>query len=194
MIYGGTSHGFYKDPKMPRFSQGRWQRIVEDFYNKYPKLKNWQDGNISSSLLSGDLVLPTGRRFRFSKIMGRAGILEYNERQIKNYPVQGLAGGDLLPFVCVIIRRGLRANGLLSKLILTVHDSLVFDVKHDELNRVARLCFLVIKQLPESISRYFGIDWNVALAGECEAGTNYGELKEITYEESLVTNEEIPLY
>jgi DNA polymerase I-like protein with 3'-5' exonuclease and polymerase domains len=138
--------------------------------------------------LCGELVAPTGRRFRFNKSIYRNGGLEYNERQFKNYPVQGIAGGDILPLCTILIRRGLRHSGLRSKLILTVHDSIVLDCPLDEVKRVAKLCYLIAKNLDKTISNYFGIDWNVKLDGECEVGTNYGNLKEITYAEAMDCN------
>lgn len=185
MIYGGTAFGFYADSKMPRFSKSKWGAIVTEFFNKYPGLKDWQDANIRAGSESGELVLPTGRRFKFRKYASYGGYEDFNERQFKNYPVQGLAGGDILPLVCVLLRRALRANGLVSKLILTVHDSLVLDCPITEVKRVAKLCYLLMKDLPAHIEYWFQLPmpWNVKLDGECEYGPNYGEMKEITYEE-----------
>jgi DNA polymerase I-like protein with 3'-5' exonuclease and polymerase domains len=188
MIYGGTVHGFFSDNKMPSFSKMQWGSIIRGFYNKYQGLKEWQDEVVKRSILCGELVAPTGRRFRFNKSIYRNGGLEYNERQFKNYPVQGIAGGDILPLCTILIRRGLRHSGLRSKLILTVHDSIVLDCPLDEVKRVAKLCYLIAKNLDKTISNYFGIDWNVKLDGECEVGTNYGNLKEITYAEAMDCN------
>ena len=188
MIYGGTAHGFFSDNKMPPFSKTRWNTIVKDFFDKYQGLKDWQDQSVGRALIHGELVMATGRRFRFNRSIYRSGAMEYNERQFKNYPVQGIAGGDILPLVSVLIRRGLRSNGLRSRLILTVHDSIVLDCPAEETKRVARLCYLIAQNLDRTISNYFGIDWNVKLDGECETGTNYGHLKEITYAETMECN------
>ena len=178
MIYGGSWWGFFLDPKMPRFSKKKWREICENFYKKYFGLKNWQDKNIASVWSnSGLLIIPTGRRFQFNKIMGKDGVETYPENKIKNYPVQGMSGADILPLLCIIIRRGLIQMGLRSRLILTVHDSIVFDVLKEELERVRRLCQVTTKLLPMYISNFFDIDWNVNLDGEGEYGPNYGELK-----------------
>jgi len=185
MIYGGSPYGFYKDSKMPAFRKEEWVAIVNDFYNKYRGLKEWQDTNISTSLVTGSLRLSTGRWFAFNKMVGADGVPAYNERHVKNYPVQGFAGGDLLPFFIVLLRQAIRANGLSSQLLLTVHDSVVLDVPDDELRRVARLCYLLMRGFAEFFRSTFGVVLNVDLAGECEYGPNYGDLKEITYEETL---------
>lgn len=180
MIYGGSFWGFFLDPKMPRFSKKRWQEIVEAFFNKYFELKIWQDKNIHHVWTNnGLLIIPTGRRFQFVKTDYEEGVPVYPENCIKNYPVQGIAGGDILPLACVIIRRGMRNLGLKSKLILTVHDSIVFDVIKKEMRKLLILLEKITANLPKYISSYFDIDWNVDLDGECEYGVNYGELEKI---------------
>jgi DNA polymerase I-like protein with 3'-5' exonuclease and polymerase domains len=121
------------------------------------------------------LVLPTGRRFKF-RPTGWGG--KYNEREIKNYPVQGMAGGDILPLAAVIIRKNMRKRGFVSKMILTVHDSIVFDYKESEKKDLAKLCLSVFSNLPKYIKQYWGINWIVNLEGECEIGENYGSQTE----------------
>jgi DNA polymerase-1 len=183
MIYGGSYYGFYMDNNMPSFSKKRWKGVVDGFYNKYSGLKDWQDSNISHVYRSGGLLdIPTGRRFKFPAVPLRDGGMGYDERKIKNYPVQGISGGDILPLCSLIIRRGMARARLSSPIILSVHDSIVFDYLESERERLARLCMLTVRDLPRYISEYFGVDWNVALDGEIEIGPNYGELNELKVE------------
>jgi DNA polymerase-1 len=176
MIYGGTEFGFHMDPKMPRFGLKKWRKVVDGFYNKYGGLKNWQDGNIISVIVNhGSMVSPTGRRFLFP--FDHNG--KYDERKIKNYPVQGMAGGDILPLTTVLIRRYMRKYKLRSRMILTVHDSIVFDYYKSEEKLLTNICMHVFTNLPRYIRQYFGIEWNVNLTGEVEVGKNYGSLKQI---------------
>jgi DNA polymerase-1 len=168
---------------MPRFSKAKWKLICENFYKKYAGLKAWQDRNIETVIRNdGWLQIPTGRRFKFNKTEVKDGVTWYAENKIKNYPIQGNSGGNILPLACVVIRRGMRRAGLVSKMILTVHDSLVFDVVAEELPKLVKLCTIVGRNLGRYISDYFEVDWNVNLDGECEYGPNYGELKPITEE------------
>ena len=104
---------------------------------------------------------------------------KYNERQIKNYPVQGLAGGDILPLCAVIIWDSMDRRGLQSVPILTVHDSLVFDVVDSEIDELADLCMDVFTNLPNFIQKYWGFSWQVPLTGEVEIGSSYGNQKRI---------------
>lgn len=177
MIYGGSPYGFYLDPKMPAFNKKRWAQICAGFETKYSGLADYNNRNIRHVFSHGTLAIPTGRRFQFKKEIFKDGMWNYNPRQVKNYPVQGLAGGDILPLMAVIIRRGMVALGLKSKLILTVHDSLVFDYFKDELESLNKLCLNVASNLPKYIEAYFGFKWACRLDAESEIGPNYGSLK-----------------
>jgi DNA polymerase-1 len=175
MIYGGSPYGFFMDTKMPNFPLKRWKQIVFGFENKYYGLTNWQQANITHVMRYGCMRIKTGRKFVFNR--GEGG--EYNERQIKNYPVQGLAGGDILPLCAVIIRRGMLKAGLESRMILTVHDSIVFDILNKEKERLVKLINLVLNNLTKYIINYYNTSWSADLAGEIEVGPNYADLKEI---------------
>jgi len=94
-----------------------------------------------------------------------------------------MSGGDILPLMAVVIRRGMRKMGLQSKLILTVHDSIVFDYTDKEKDKLARLCYNVGNNLGTYIKNYYGLDWNVKLECEVEVGHNYGILKYLAKEE-----------
>lgn len=173
-IYGGTEWGFFKDPKMPDFSIGQWKQILVNYYDKYKGIGKWQRDNIQH-VIDGDgtLTIPTGRQFKFK--LGWDG--KYNEREIKNYPVQGCAGGDLLPLAAVIIDRAMRKRNLRSKMIMTVHDSIVFDYVESEKRTLSDICLNVFRNLPKYIKQYWGIDWVVPIKGDIETGANYGSLK-----------------
>jgi DNA polymerase I-like protein with 3'-5' exonuclease and polymerase domains len=183
MIFGGSPYGFFLDPKMPSFTLGRWREIVSDFWKHRSGLKGWHDFMIAQTMHRHGLIeIPTGRRFQLHKSVMEEGVMVYPENCIKNYPVQGISGADILPLACVIIRRGMRKMKLRSKLILTVHDSIVFDVIAQELAKLVKLCEIVGNNLATYISDYFDIDFNVKLDGECEYGPSYGQLTEIKSE------------
>jgi len=172
MIYGGVAYGYYMDDKMPNFSLKKWEQIVQNFFDKYYGLAEWHYQRYTDVMMEGELVIATGRKFIFIKDEGG----KYPERNVKNYPVQGIAGADILPLLGVMIRRGLKAKKLKSHYILTVHDSLVLDVCSGERSIVTSLISKCVASLSSSVSRYYNIDWNVKLEGEIEYGNNYGKL------------------
>jgi DNA polymerase I-like protein with 3'-5' exonuclease and polymerase domains len=175
MIYGGVAYGYYMDDDMPPFPLKKWEAIVNAFKGKYWRLADWWYEEYTKVMMGGTMVIPTGRQFVFLK--GTGG--EYPERNVKNYPVQGMAGGDILPLLAVMIRRGLRKAGLQSHYILTVHDSVVLDVLHSERSTVIELVQRCVASLQTAVSRYYDLDFNVNLDGELEVGKNYGSLKEL---------------
>jgi DNA polymerase I-like protein with 3'-5' exonuclease and polymerase domains len=183
MIFGGTEWGFYLDINMPSFSIKKWRRIILSFWKKYHGLAEFHKANIKFVYRNGYIKIPTGRWFKFNKKHLKGGEYGYAINQIKNYPIQGMSGGDILPLMAVIIRRGMRKMGLKSKLVLTVHDSIVFDYLSEERDRLARLCYNVGNNLGVYIKNYYKIDWNVDLECEVEVGPNYGALKYLAPEE-----------
>ena len=179
LLYGGSAFGFWIDSKMPNYSKKRWEEIVEDFYDKYRGLKDWQDRNISMVYKQGGyLVNPTGRIFWFAKTAKG-----YDIRQIKNYPVQSLATADIMKLGMCIIYKKFIAAGYKSKIIAQVHDSLIFDALRSEVLSIAKLCTDVMRDLPKYVKQVWGIDFNVPLGGEIELGENYGHMTEYSRDE-----------
>ena len=184
MIFGGSVWGFHLDINMPNFGVAKWKKIIAAFWKKYFRLGNWHNDNIKKVFRYGRLTSPTGRWWKFYKVLEEEGEKVYSRNQIKNYPVQGMAGGDILPLACVIIRRGMIAMGLKSKMILTVHDSIVFDIVKGEEDQIKNLSIKTCNALREYVKAYFGIPWRIYLEGEFEIGTNYAELKEVKLDQT----------
>jgi len=176
MIFRGSAWGYHRDPKMPAFGIKKWEQVVKAFWNKYCVLDQWHQ-QIIDHVINGDgtLSIFTGRRFKFH--LNHQG--KYNESQISNAPVQGFAGGDLLPLAAVIIWDAMKKRNLKSFPVLTVHDSLVFDTAADEVDILADLLMSVFTNLPKYIKQYWGYDWIVPLTGEVETGDNYGKQTQI---------------
>jgi DNA polymerase I-like protein with 3'-5' exonuclease and polymerase domains len=83
--------------------------------------------------------------------------------------------------MAVIIRRGMRKLKMESKVILTVHDSIVFDYKESEKEVLVKLCYDVGNNMAYYMKTYYGLDWNVKLECEVECGNSYGELKYVPH-------------
>jgi DNA polymerase I-like protein with 3'-5' exonuclease and polymerase domains len=177
LLYGGSAYGMFMDPNMPDYSLNQWEKIVAEYYEKYKRLSDWHDELVKEVYRNGTLTNPTGRQFTFYKFKkpNRKGEV-YNHSQIKNYPVQSFATADIMPLAMCLINSGMKKRKLKSKLILQVHDSIVMDVKKEEIDVIARLCINVFCNLPKHIERVWGIKFNVPLDGDVEVGKNYGDL------------------
>jgi len=168
---------------MPDFTVDKYQNMINGFWHKYNGLDDYHKAGIKEVLRTSKLTIPTGRWFQFHKHHLKDGSYGYKINQIKNYRIQGMSGGDILPLMAVVIRRGMRKLGLFSKLILTVHDSIVFDYCNEEKEKLARLCYSVGNNLNTYVTNYYKIDFNVKLEVEVEVGKSYGELHYLAPEE-----------
>lgn len=189
MIYGGSEWGFYLDPDMPKFSLKRYKQIVEGFYKKYHVWAKNCKKLYARVLRYGEHTIATNRGFIFYKTVKdrETGLFTYAESQVKNYWVQGLSGGDILPLAALIIYKGMKAKNMRSIPVLTVHDSIVFDTVKEEAKELAALCIKVFRNLPIYIEQYYGFRFNVPLDGEVEYGPNYGKME---YEYTLEKGEQ----
>lgn len=178
MIFGGTEWGYHLDVDMPRFGLKKWKEIIDKFWRKYFALYNFHSANIQKVLRDGFVISKLGRRFRFDKCKEVEGELTYNYNQIKNRVIQGSAA-ELIALLGVVTRRGMKSKNCKSKMIITVHDSIVFDIKEGEEDYIKWLTLKTAKSLREYIKAYWGVDWRVQMDGEFEFGINYKSQHEV---------------
>ena len=173
MIYGGTPYAFYMDSNMPNFSLKRWEEIVEAFYKKYSGLHKWQKENFKEVLHNNGLLISpiTGRQWQFKKQMKR-GVLQYVWAEVCNYPVQGTAY-DIIALWMALSNKELCQYPDV-KLVMQVHDELVWDVPNEYVDIVAKTCYNICIELPKHIEKFFGVKCNVPLSCEVKVGSVWG--------------------
>ena len=165
-LYGGTTGT--EDEK----------RYYDAFKEKYKGISKWHEELQSNAIKYKVVKLPTGREYAFPYAQRQAWGGSSYGTQIKNYPVQGFATADIVPLACINIFRRMRELKLKSKLINTVHDSIVADVREDEIDSVKQClregCFEVIQSLQER----YNIKFNVPLDTDLKIGYDWLNLKE----------------
>ena len=127
---------------MPALGLKRWEKIVEEFNEKYKGLISWQNANFRLVNKQGFLKSFTGREYVFQKYKGKDGSFSYSRPAVCNYPVQGLATADIMPLCMLVVYRRLRSAGMFDKgvkLINQVHDSLILDVPNHLIDFVGDL-------------------------------------------------------
>jgi len=180
LLYGGTAYAFYMDPKMPDFTLKRWNEIETEYGQKYMGLMNWQQSNITKvGQDNGLLYSPLGRIYKIPKEEHKKypGTWVFKETCIKNYPVQGTATGDIVPLAMHVIwkRMGLTPYDFMSSNWMgQVHDSILYDTMPHEVQPLAKLAITAFEDLPEIISSYFDVNFNLPMTGEAEWGPSYG--------------------
>lgn len=153
------------------------QRYYKAFKAKYPQITEWQNRNIQQVLKAGSLVIPSGREYNFPGTRRTPSGYVVNTTQIYNYPVQGFATADVVPVTILEVYDVLRKFGLRSKLILTVHDSIVFDVYPGEQQQIIGIINTCFSRLPDILNHRYGINVNIPLDWDIKCGPNWLELK-----------------
>ena len=175
-----AAYAYCMDARMPNFSQKKWEAILEGFFAHYRGMVQAHAEWVHQVRRDGYYIGPTGRRWTFKKKRKR-GYLDYSVSDIYNYPVQGTAG-DVIKLALVKIRQELVTRNLKTKLVNTVHDSIIFDAPEDEVQEVGTLALDSFINIPLWASRIFNWDITVPIVGEVEYGPSWGNMKELILE------------
>ena len=170
MGFARPAYAYSKDPEFNNSSVKYWTGVVEEFFNKYKGMYQHGLNLINEVNRTGKLVQITGREYEFSMVEHR-GVREYPRTQILNYPVQGLSA-ELMAQARVTLRKRLMEKGYdLDRQVLlmnTVHDSIELDVDGTP-ETWYNICIElenVLLDLPRLFEKYYGVAFNVPLAGE----------------------------
>src|SRR4029079_12472506 len=108
------------------------QRYIDAFFARYAGVARFMDQTVAQARISGGVRTLLGRWRTLADIRSRnRGLQMAAERVARNTPIQGTAA-DLMKVAMVNVDRCLREQKLASKMLLTVHDELVFQVAEGE--------------------------------------------------------------
>jgi len=140
-------------------------------------LSKWHRKLMDGVLEHGIVRIPSGREFAFPNAQRlRSGRIT-NATNVVNYPVQSFATADIVPLACI---RALRRWGdLRSRLILTVHDSIVVDVHPDELDQVKNVLKDAMLGVKDDLIKRFNYEPVLPFDIEIEAGTNWMTMADV---------------
>lgn len=169
-LYGGMGMG--EPPHV--------QNYFKEFFNVYGGLKKWHTTLTSAALKDGIIKTPSGREFAFPNVKRLRGGRVTNQTNIVNYPCQSFATADIMVVACVRAFRRFKDNKLKSKLICTVHDSLVVDVFPGESTDVVRALTWAMRDIDDEIFERFNFKVNIPLDVEAEIGPNWMDTKDIS--------------
>jgi DNA polymerase-1 len=115
------------------------RRFIDDYFRSYPGVKRFIDSTIATARRDKVVATLLGRMRRLPDIdSSNPGSRAFSERIAVNTPVQGTAA-DIIKLAMVAVDREIRARGLAMRMILTVHDELLFDVPRAELEEAMAL-------------------------------------------------------
>lgn len=131
ILYGISAFGLADRLQIP---QGEARQLIEDYFRSFPKISDYLSNTLDFARENLYVETLLGRRRYIRDINAQNGILrKAAERNAINAPIQGTAA-DLIKIAMIDIHREMRELNLRSKMILQVHDELVFDARKDELD------------------------------------------------------------
>ncbi|MBK9045955.1 MAG: DNA polymerase I [Bacteroidetes bacterium] len=130
IIYGISAFGLSQRLNIPRKEAAT---IIENYFREFPTIKSYMDGSIESARKNGYVETILGRKRYLRDINSANAVVRgFAERNAINAPIQGSAA-DMIKVAMINIHQTLVDLNLKSKMILQVHDELVFDVAIEEL-------------------------------------------------------------
>lgn len=133
IIYGVSAFGLSNQTNLSRKESAE---LIEAYYQTYPKLKSFMTSQVDFARENGFVETILGRR-RYLKDINSANAIVRGgaERNAVNAPIQGSAA-DIIKIAMINIHKKLTSEHWKSKMLLQVHDELVFDVHNSELEKI----------------------------------------------------------
>ena len=161
IIYGISAFGLAQRLGISRTEAAQ---LIEQYFEKYSGIKNYMDATIKAARQNGYVETLLGRRRYLRDInAGNFTVRGFAERNAINAPIQGTAA-DMIKLAMINIHQQLCERKLQSKMILQVHDELLFDVYLPEKTEIEQMVINEMQnalplQVPVEVSTGFGKNW-----------------------------------
>jgi DNA polymerase-1 len=163
IMYGISSFGLAQRLKIGRSEA---KKIIEDYFANFPSISSYIEDTLTAARENGYVETIFGRRRYLPDLTSRNGTVRaLAERNAINAPIQGTSA-DIIKLAMISVERRIREEGLQSRMVLQIHDELVFDAVVSE---VARLEDIVREEMENIVTL------SVPLTVECNHGNNWLE-------------------
>ena len=164
IIYGISAFGLSQRLGIPRTEAAA---IIAAYFQEFPAIKAYMDHIIHQAKEQGYVTTLLGRKKYLRDINSQnATVRGFDERNAINAPIQGSAA-EIMKLAMIRIHTWLQQNSLQAKLIMQVHDELIFDVPQNEVDLVQKQVTILMKDaLPLAVPMEVGIgigkNWSAA--------------------------------
>ena len=161
IIYGQGAFGLASNLNIPRKEA---QDLINNYFKEYGAIKNYMDDTIEFARENGFVKTLLGRKRWLSDInSNNSTVRNYAERNAINAPIQGSAA-DMIKMAMINIYNELKNNNFKTKMLLQVHDELVFDVYKPELEIVKPIIEKLMREalplnVPVEVGIGVGLNW-----------------------------------
>ncbi|MBN2839732.1 MAG: DNA polymerase I [Coriobacteriia bacterium] len=164
IVYGISAHGL-GDSLGIGYAEA--QATIDRYFAAYPRVRGYLDETIAEAHKTGYAETMFGRRRPIPELRNsNFNMRSFGERTAMNHPMQGTAA-DLMKLAMIEVDRRLRAEGFESRMVLQVHDELVFEAPATELERLSAMVSAAMAgvaelAVPLEVGVGSGPDWSRA--------------------------------
>ena len=163
IMYGISTFGLAQRLHLPRAAA---KELIDGYFASFPSIRSFIDGSIAFAREHGYVETLFGRRRYLPDIQARnATVRALAERNAVNAPIQGTSA-DIIKLAMIGVAARLKEQGLRSKMVLQIHDELLFDAVPEEVPALKALVTEVMEHVMEL---------SVPLTVECSSGINWLE-------------------
>jgi len=165
VIYGMSGYGLEQATEL---SRDEAHEFIASYFDKHPKVKEYLESTKKQARESGYVQTVLGRRRAIPEInASNRNLREAAERMAINMPVQGTSA-DIIKVAMVRLDEEMIKRNMKSKLLLQVHDELIFEVPEDELEEMKKL-------VPQIMAT--SLELSLPLKVDVKVGKNWGQLE-----------------
>ena len=163
IMYGISTFGLAQRLHLPRAAA---KELIDGYFASFPAIRSFIDGSIAFAREHGYVQTLFGRRRYLPDIQARnATVRSLAERNAVNAPIQGTSA-DIIKLAMTRVAARMKEQGLRSKMVLQIHDELLFDAVPEEVSSLKALVMDVMEHV---------ITLSVPLTVECSSGINWLE-------------------
>ncbi|MEO0818678.1 MAG: DNA polymerase I [Pseudomonadota bacterium] len=168
IIYGISAFGLARQLSIPREEASNY---IKSYFAKFPGIRAYMDETKAAAKEAGYVTTAFGRKLHLKDINSKNGASRaFAERQAINAPIQGSAA-DIIKRAMIAMPGALERAGLKARMLLQVHDELIFEAPEDEGDATLDVVRETMMSAP-----FPALDLSVPLVVEGEAGANWAEV------------------
>jgi len=169
VIYGLSPYGISQQTE---FSPEEGQRFIETYFTKYPGIQGYIESTKRQVRESGYVATFLGRRRNMTDInASNHNVRQAAERAAVNMPIQGGAA-DIMKLAMIRVHRRMEEAGLRARMLLQVHDELIFEVPSEEVDALKEMLY---HEMPRALDGLHTL--SVPLKVDVKTGYTWGDME-----------------
>jgi len=169
VIYGLSPYGISQQTE---FSPEEGQRFIETYFTKYPGIQGYIESTKRQVRESGYVTTFLGRRRNMTDInASNHNVRQAAERAAVNMPIQGGAA-DIMKLAMIRVHRRMEEAGLRARMLLQVHDELIFEVPSEEVDALKEMLY---HEMPRALDGLHTL--SVPLKVDVKTGYTWGDME-----------------